>query len=224
MGDDEWEELEALYNAECRYVDDQFNDLLSELDQRGYRDETLTLFTADHGELFGEHGKGGHPGEFWEGVIQVPLAISGITPETTVDGQARLLDIAPTIGDALGFEPTPEWSGESLLPLTREEDAIKFAFGDVGRDIDYEKGYVRRADGWKLLDHAEDGNYLFDISKTPAELSADEQSSDRPEVLAELQAEIHDHRDRMAQLRKGVRGVEEDNAMVEEHLENLGYL
>lgn len=224
MEDDEWKELEALYNAECRYVDDQFDELLDELDRRDCRNETLTLFTADHGELFGEHGKGGHPGEFWEGVIQVPLAISGVDPKTTVDGQARLLDIAPTIVDALGLEPAPGWSGESLLSLISEKDAIEFAFGDVGRDIDYKKGYVRRSDGWKLLDHAENGEYLFNIFETPGELNVDEQSADHPEVLAALRTKIRDHRDRMAQLRTGVKGIDENDAMVEEHLEDLGYL
>jgi hypothetical protein len=83
---------------------------------------------------------------------------------------------------------------------------------------------VRRADGWKLLDHAEHGEHLFDISESPGELAADEQSADHPDVLAALQTEIRDHRDRMARLRSGVKGVDENDAMVEEHLEDLGYL
>jgi arylsulfatase A-like enzyme len=198
--------------------------LIDELERRKLRENTVTVFTADHGELFGEHGAGGHPGEFWEGVIRVPLAIDIPEYDHTVSEQVQLLDIAPTIIDILGEQAVREWSGESLLPIADGADPTPLAFGDVGRKINYEKGYVRRSDGWKLLDHADDGEFLFNVYETPAERSTDERSTDEPAVLSELQDRIDDHRTRMEQYRRGARGINEDEAMVEEHLEDLGYL
>jgi arylsulfatase A-like enzyme len=223
MSDSDWERLEALYNAECAYVDDQFAELIEELEQRELRDDTMTVFTADHGELFGEHGAGGHPGEFWEGVIRVPLLIDIPEYDHTVSEQVQLLDISPTIVDALGETAVGEWSGESLLPIAEGADPTPLVFGDVGRKINYEKGYVRRSDGWKLLDHADDGEFLFNVRETPAERPKDERSDDKPAVLSELRNKLQEHRDRMTQSRRGVEGINENGAMVEEHLEALGY-
>ena len=225
MSDADWERLEALYNAECAYSDDQFATLLTELEQRGLREETVIVFTADHGELFGEHGEGGHPGEFWEGVIRVPLAVDAPDHTNgTVTDQVQLLDIAPTIVDAIGETQVEDWTGQSLLGVVDGIEPTPLAFGDVGRKINYEKGYVRRSDGWKLLDHAEDGEFLFNVRETPAELPTDERSIDEPAVRSELQNQIDQHRKRMQQSRRGLHGVNEDEAMVEEHLEDLGYL
>lgn len=226
VSDADWATLEALYDAECRYVDEQFGALLDALKDRGIRGETLTVFTADHGELFGEHGKGGHPGEFWEGVIHVPLVVDSVTGRTTeaVDDQVRLLDLPPTVTDALGLASAREWHGKSALAVADGADPAEYAFGDVGRAIDYRKGYVRRADEWKLLDHHEDGEHLFDVRATPTELPDEERSDDRPETLATLRSALTDHRERMRELRSESHGVGEDSEMVEDHLEDLGYL
>jgi arylsulfatase A-like enzyme len=220
----EWDRLESLYDAECNYVDDQFATLLSELESRGVRDETAVVFTADHGEVFGDHGKGGHPGEFWESVIRVPLILDVDERRDAVSEQVRLLDLAPTIADTLGLEPVTEWSGRSLLPIADGGDPVELSFGDVGRDIDYKKGYVRRADGWKLLDHREDGEFLFNVYQTPDERATDEQSAEQPELLATLRSELSTHQERTTQLRKSSHGIGEDEQIVEEHLEDLGYL
>jgi arylsulfatase A-like enzyme len=223
MSDADWERLEALYNAECMYVDHQLSELLDELEQRDLQDDTVTLFTADHGELFGEHGKGGHPGEFWEDVIKIPLIIDAPKYMGTVDEQVQLLDVAPTVTDVLGKQPADNWSGRSLLSVAEGAEPTKFAFGDVGRKIDYAKGYIRRSNGWKLLDHTGNDKFLFNVRETPAELPAHERSEDKPAVLSELRTELKEHRDRMDRSRRGVNGIDEDDEMVKEHLEALGY-
>jgi arylsulfatase A-like enzyme len=195
MSVQEWDRLESLYDAECKYVDDQFATLLSELESRVLRDDTAVVFTADNGEVVGEHGKGGHPGEFWEGVIRVPLILDVDERRDTLSGQVRLLDLAPTIVDTLGLDPASEWTGRSLLPIVDGGDPVELSFGDVGRNINYKKGYVRRADGWKFLDHREDGEFLFNIYQTPDECPTDEQSTEQPEILAALRSELSNHQE-----------------------------
>jgi arylsulfatase A-like enzyme len=224
MSEKEWKRLESIYNAECSYVDDQFDNILSELESQDLREETAVVFTADHGELFDEHGKGGHPGEFWEEVIRVPLILDVDDRQKAVSGQVRLLDIAPTIVDSLGFESVTEWTGRSLLPIVDGDDSPRHSFGDAGRKIDYNRGYVRREDGWKLLIHGDDGEFLFNINQNPNEHPSEDQSVEQPEMLSKLKKNLSNHRERNSRLRKSSQGISEDNQIVEEHLEDLGYL
>lgn len=222
MTKEEWKLLTNLYDAECAYTDDQFRSLLNALEDRGLRSETTTLYTADHGELLGEHGKGGHPPEFWEGTIRVPFVVDGVDRTGNHRGQVRLLDTAPTLADAVGIESPAEWQGASALELKRGESR-EFAFGDVGRDVDYGRCYARRADGWKLLRHADDGAYLFDVRETPDEEPGDDRFGEESSEESALVDALDEHCEEMEQLRSGARAVGEESEMVDEHLEALGY-
>jgi len=223
--DEEWETIRGLYDAECAFVDDQFRALIDALEDRGELADTLVVFTADHGELVGEHDHAGHPPEFWEGVVRVPFVVRH--PErdaATVDGQIRLVDLAPTVADAVGLDAHDDWEGASAFDLLDGDvDAREWAFGDVGRSIDYGRCCARRADGWKLLRHADDGELCFDVRATPAERPADDRK-DAPEY-DELASALDDHQARMRRMREGEQsGVSEDEEMVTEHLQDLGYL
>ncbi|TMT87285.1 DUF229 domain-containing protein [Haloterrigena sp. H1] len=224
--DEEWDLIRGLYDAECAYVDDQFEALLKALRERDLLDETVLLFTADHGELVGEHGHAGHPPEFWEGIIRVPFIL--YHPERgddTVDGQIRLLDVAPTIADAIGHDAFDGWQGASALAVADgEADAREYAFGDVGRQVEYGRCCARRADGWKSLRHDE-GEFCFDVTETPAEDPADDRSGDALSECEELSQALEEHQKQMQRLREGGSvGVAEDDQMVEEHLRDLGYM
>ena len=224
--DHEWDLIRGLYDAECAYVDDQFGTLLGALRERDRLEDTVIVFTADHGELVGEHGHSGHPPEFWEGVLRVPLVVHHPgRGADTVEGQVRLIDVAPTIADALGLDSFDGWEGKSALEVADgEADSREYAFADVGRQIEYARCCARRADGWKLLRHADDGEFCFNVRKTPGECPGDDRSGESPEY-AELSKALDEHRSRMKRLREGGSdGIAEDDEMVEEHLKDLGYM
>jgi arylsulfatase A-like enzyme len=227
MTDREWDLVRGLYDAECAYVDDQFGALLDALRSRDLLDETLILFTADHGELVGEHGHAGHPPEFWESVVRVPFVLHHPDCDAdTVDGQIRLLDVAPTITDALGLNAFEGWEGESALEVADGNVAAReYAFADVGRHVEYARCCARRADGWKLLRHADDGEFCFDVRETPDERPEDDRAPERPPEYEELSRALDDHQARMKRMREGSStGVAEDEEMVKQHLQDLGYL
>jgi arylsulfatase A-like enzyme len=239
MTDEEWDLIRRLYDAECAYVDDQFDALLESLRERDLLEDTLVVFTADHGELVGEHGHAGHPPEFWEGILRVPLVVShpdlgnGGDPDRdrepeAVEGQVRLVDVAPTITDVLGIDAFEGWEGESALEVVDGEadaDSREYAFANVGRQIEYARCCVRRADGWKLLRHADDGEYCFDVSETPDERPGDDRSDEDLSEYEALSRALDDHQDRMKRMREGgSAGIAEDEEMVEDHLKDLGYL
>jgi arylsulfatase A-like enzyme len=65
----------SQYDGELRYVDDQLALIFDELRRRGRYDNALIVLTADHGEMFGEHGRLGHSGRPYHTVLWVPLIV-----------------------------------------------------------------------------------------------------------------------------------------------------
>lgn len=120
--------LEALYDGEITYHDRHFASMMEALERRGLADETLVVFTADHGEELFDHGSVGHGHSVWEELIRVPLIVRwpGLTDEATrIEEAAGLVDVVPTALEALGLPPSEAVSGRSLAPLLRggTEDA-----------------------------------------------------------------------------------------------------
>ncbi|MEL7058537.1 MAG: sulfatase [Acidobacteriota bacterium] len=122
------EHLRALYDSEIRYVDRFVGELIDALGPR--LDNTLIVFTSDHGEEFYENGSFKHGETLYDELIHVPLIFrwDGELPAgRRVEGTARLLDIVPTLIEAAGLEPgdadsdlASSWSeGMSLLPALR---------------------------------------------------------------------------------------------------------
>jgi arylsulfatase len=92
-----------LYDAEIRYVDDQIGAFLNALERRELLSETLVVITADHGDAFGEHGYYSHPRRLDDELLHVPLIVRGPgVPDITIDSPASLLDVAPTLLNAVG--------------------------------------------------------------------------------------------------------------------------
>ncbi len=72
----------ALYDGEIAYWDAMFGAMLDDLSGRGLLDNALVMVTADHGDMFGEHGKWTHGNCVYEDVLRIPLLIRypGVVP------------------------------------------------------------------------------------------------------------------------------------------------
>ena len=113
---------QALYYAMIAQIDDQFARLLDHLDETGQRDNTVIIFTSDHGETLGDHGLLQKGCRFYEGLVRVPLIISW--PEhyqknLQADGLVELLDMSATLLDIAGVEIPDYFQGQSLLPVLK---------------------------------------------------------------------------------------------------------
>lgn len=120
LGARDRQRLEALYDGEVSYQDAQLAALLDGLDRRGLADDTMVVITADHGEEFWDHGSVGHGHNLHAELTHVPLIVRvpGLAAGR-LENTAGLVDVVPTILDALG-EPIPDnLSGRSLLPELR---------------------------------------------------------------------------------------------------------
>jgi arylsulfatase A-like enzyme len=114
--------LEALYDAEITYHDVHMASILEGLERRGLAQDTLVIITSDHGEEFYDHGSVGHGHTLYEELLHVPLVVRWPGLESApsrIDTPAGLVDVLPTIYDALGREVPAELPGHSLVPLLR---------------------------------------------------------------------------------------------------------
>ena len=111
----------ALYDAEIEFTEDLLTRLLDALDRMRVRDNTLIVFTADHGEsLYDRSFYFGHGKMLYDEEILVPLFFycPGHLPQgRTVDEQVETIHIAPTILDFLGLPPEQSFQGMSLMNL-----------------------------------------------------------------------------------------------------------
>ena len=111
---------QARYYAMIAQIDDQFARILKLLDESGQRENTLIIFTSDHGETLGDHGLVFKGCRFYEGLVRVPLIFSWpgkIKQGLRSDALVELLDMSATILDAAGVEIPDYFQGNSLLPV-----------------------------------------------------------------------------------------------------------
>lgn len=122
--------LRAAYWAMIDLIDAQFGRLLDYLEESGQLEDTLIIFTSDHGESLGDHGMYLKGPYFYECNVHVPLIIAwpGKIPSGKVSNAlVELVDLAPTLCDAAGIEKAPGMQGRSLWPmLTGQADLDHF--------------------------------------------------------------------------------------------------
>lgn len=184
---EELHEIKAAYYGMISLIDDEVHRILTTLEAEGLAENTIVVFTSDHGEMLGDHQlmlKG--PMQF-DCSVRVPLIMRwpGVLPagETRTE-LVQWVDLAPTFLEAAGAPPLPRGQGESLLRLARGEpnawtrDWALSEYRDSGHPYDPPcHTTMLRHDRWKLIvhhgppatDRARDGE-LYDLESDPHEL------------------------------------------------------
>ena len=119
--------IQAAYYAMIELIDDNVGRLLDALESSGQREDTVVIFTSDHGEMLGDHGLLLKGCRFYEGLVRVPLIISW--PRQLLANRRRqalveLIDIAPTLLDLAGVTIPERMQGRSLRTLLTDAGAI----------------------------------------------------------------------------------------------------
>lgn len=114
----------AAYCAMVTLIDDEVGRILACLEGQGLAEDTLVIFTSDHGEMLGDHQLLLKGPMLYEGAVRVPLILRW--PGRLPAGERRTnlvqwLDLNPTLLDAAALDPLPGSQGMSLLPLARGE-------------------------------------------------------------------------------------------------------
>ncbi len=207
----------AAYDGEIRNMDAAFGDLVSYLRERGLYDNTLIVFTSDHGEEFGERGRHGwHSWTLYDELLTVPLLIK--LPGSRYGGQvfgevARGIDLLPTMVDLLDIDTAQPFEGQSLMDrvLNRRTDVV---FAVSQRDYVGALPTSIRTARWKLYDGA-----LYDLAVDPIERR--DVSAEYPHVRTSLDANLAVIRSHTAL--DDADPIELDEALRRE-LRDLGYI
>lgn len=137
---DEWEhqKVQASYYAMIELIDHEFGRLLDYLDETGERENTIVIFTSDHGEMLCDHGLLLKGCRLYEGLVRVPLILSwpGHFQQNVIShALVELLDLPPTLYEAAGIEIPYYTQGRSLLsllqgnvPLDQHRDFVRTEF------------------------------------------------------------------------------------------------
>jgi N-acetylglucosamine-6-sulfatase len=183
-------------------VDDSLGRILDALERKGVLNDTMVVFTSDHGYFYGEHGLNEERRLAYEETIRIPLvirypplAMAGSTPPE----MALSLDIAPTLLEVAGLQPGAEVQGRSLVPVLKKEARewrtsflIEY-FTDTVFPRIRNMGYVAvRTSHHKYINYRElqGMDELYDLDKDPYEETNIIDRSDARETLQKMQAEL----------------------------------
>jgi arylsulfatase A-like enzyme/Flp pilus assembly protein TadD len=147
----------APYDGCLAYVDATVGTLLAGLRTAGVYDNALIAVMSDHGESLGEHGENTHGIFLYDSTIRVPLFIkfpAGKFAGLRVSARASLVDVAPTLLEALQSTIPETMQGQSLIPIIGAKPP-------ADRPSLAENEYVHRGYGWSSLEALRKGNFLF---------------------------------------------------------------
>ena len=168
----------ALYDGEIACADAEVGKFLNELRARGLYDGAVIAVMADHGEALGDHGEDFHGFFLYDETIRVPLLIKLPSPDSTgkapteksltgerIETRVELVDVLPTILQAVGVAVPKEIQGESLLGMMTMSMTMaptpSSAPETQDRPAYAETEYAHRAYGWSSLRALRTGKYLY---------------------------------------------------------------
>jgi len=173
LTDDDYRRIKAYYYALVSDVDRNVGKILDCLDDLGIRENTLVIFTSDHGEYLGDHGSFGKGTPGYDCIMRVPCLVcypGHLEPGTRVGGLVEGVDLVPTLLDYAGVVQEPELKGHSMRPLLEGErqsprSSVYAEFAMPGRG----NWAIVRTEDYKYALHTEGREVLFDLGEDPGE-------------------------------------------------------
>jgi choline-sulfatase len=206
------------YFANISYIDRWVGELLSTLERHGMRDETVVIFTSDHGDMLGERGLW-YKMNFFEHSARVPMIVSApdrLDP-TRVSTPVTLMDVAPTLLDLAGVLPPPQFDGRSVLSFVEEPEPDRTVLGEyLGEGAVAPIFMIRRGDR-KFVWSRPDPPQLFDLATDPAELHNLAPLGAYEPIVADFEREIFERWDPAA-IERSVRDNQRARADVDHAL------
>ncbi len=169
--------LRAFYAANVSMIDRQVGLILDALEQAGRLENSIVIFTSDHGDCLGDHGQI-QKWTMYDIITRVPAifwAPGRFQGGQRLDGLCQWMDIGRTVLDLAGLRPAQSVQAQSLLPALQGEPwpGRDFVFAEHPPDGVYHGPYqtMIRSRRYKLVHFAEqDYGQLFDLEADPGEL------------------------------------------------------
>ena len=163
----------AFYWGKISMIDHLIGRVLAALEATGQRDNTLILFTTDHGDFAGHHRLLFKSAFLYDDLVHIPLIASwparwGAHAGAARDQFVETIDLVPTILGAAGLDPTPGIQGDDLAPVI---DARAETWRDAAYSEAVDQRMLRTRD-WKLVHYANRPyGELYHLAEDPHELS-----------------------------------------------------
>jgi arylsulfatase A-like enzyme len=171
--------ITAAYYAMIEEIDDQFERIMKTLEETGQAENTIVIFMSDHGEMLGDHGIYHKGPYFYDCAMRVPLMIrwpGRYRGGQKLDSLVEMVDIAPTLLEAVGLQPQPAMQGRSLTALLEGKTTAH-------RDSVYMENYVPQGRGSRpmlatalrtrthkiAVYHSLGTGELYDLTRDPTE-------------------------------------------------------
>jgi arylsulfatase A-like enzyme len=206
-------QLSAKYQGLVAQVDRSVGEILKTLEELGLAENTIVVYTSDHGDMMGSHGMVEKQFMYEESarvpwLMRIPQMKGGSrrvqTPVSQIDIVPTLLDLMehPSSGDLPGLSLVPELKGDEVLPRDvfiewnpnsmRAVKGTKLASQEEIADVAQERTRaVVTPDGWKLCLSDRDKCQLFNLSKDPLETTNLFDSGRHQDVIKRLTKKIH---------------------------------
>ena len=168
----------AYYMANVTMIDEKVGELLTALDERGYLENSVVIFTSDHGDCLGDHGHS-QKWTMYDIITRVPTIVwapNRFAGGRSLDQLCSLFDLGPTILDLAGLDTPDDFEAESLLPALQGKDwnGRETVFAEHCRDglLPAEYMSMARTMDWKLVHFVgEEFGQLFDLANDPQEIT-----------------------------------------------------
>lgn len=195
----DWSPIVARYYAMITQVDDAVGRVLHHLEDSGLSDDTIVVFTSDHGDMCGAHRMMDKHYVMYDDVVRVPLVVSYPAGQW-VQGERQefvynTLDIQPTLFELLGIPIPNHFVGRSLLPLLEGRAEVPWRQEVVstynGQQFGLYTQRMIRTAKWKYVWNTTDVDEVYDMETDPGELR-NLIDVINPDVLSALRDRLHD--------------------------------
>ena len=187
----------AYYLANVTMIDEKIGQLLKSLDDNGYLDNAVVIFTSDHGDSMGDHGQI-EKWTLYDEIVRIPCIFWSKNPDLVagggrkIDGLCQLFDLGPTILEYAGVGVPDHFEAKSLKDVVQGGDwePREYVFCEQVADTNLTgtlmETMVRSVD-WKLVHFlGETSGQLFDLQRDPEERNNLWDSSDHLDVKRQL--------------------------------------
>ena len=218
LSDDQVRDARHAYLANISYVDDHVGNMIEVLDRHNMRENTVVVFTADHGDMLGERGLW-YKMNFFEHSARIPLIVNcpGVRPSVNAS-HAGLLDLAPTLLELADVEIPDEMDGASLVPLfNRPGIEHRTVVGEYLGEGAIAPIFMIRRGPWKYIWSQPDPAQLYDLDVDPSELRNLALSPEHATMVAAFEAEIFERWD-PGTINAAVRSNQQSRATVDRAL------
>jgi choline-sulfatase len=198
LPEDKIRDARRAYFGACSYIDDNIDKLLKTLEECGLAEDTLIVFSGDHGDMLGERGLW-YKMHWFEMAARVPLLVHAPKRFAAhrVSQSVSTLDLLPTLVELAGGQVDAglELEGHSLLPHLKGEGGHDEVLGEYMAEGTVSPLMMIRRGPWKFVYSEQDPLLLFNLDSDPQELHNLAESSEHKGSLAGFLAEARERWD-----------------------------